>query len=109
MQPSHGSAPLYPSIENESTACSAAGQLMGAEWPGSLKEPQCTISCPLRKSGGNQQQKAENFNSNIQSPENFVIVSNLKQLCQCGWSTPFDRVNILLFPILMFFRFSTCK
>ncbi|TFK12069.1 putative JmjC domain-containing histone demethylation protein 2C [Platysternon megacephalum] len=75
----------------------------------SLKEPQCTISCPLRKWGGNQQQKAENFNSNIQSPENIVIVSDLKQLCQCGWSTPFDRVNILLFPILMFFRFSTCK
>lgn len=64
--------------------------------------------------------KAENFNTFkklngekkkiIRSPDYLsVIVSNLKQQASVAGRTPFDRVNILLFPILMFFRFSTCK
>lgn len=46
----------------------------------------------------------------IGSPDDLsVIVSDLKQQASVAGRPPFDRVNILLFPILMVFRFSTCK
>lgn len=46
----------------------------------------------------------------LRSPDSLsVIVSDLKQQASTAGQAPFDRVNILLFPILMFFRFSTCK
>lgn len=76
----------------------------------------------FKKAGENlmrTRQKAENCNSfkklnggknKIRSPDYLsVIVSDLKQQASVAGRTPFDRVNILLFPILMFFRFSTCK
>lgn len=46
----------------------------------------------------------------IGSPDDLsVIVSDLKQQASVAGRPPFERVNILLFPILMVFRFSTCK
>lgn len=77
----------------------------------------------FKKAGENlrwTQREAENSKSfrklngekkiTLRSPDSLsVIVSDLKQQASAAGRTPFDRVNILLFPILMFFRFSTCK
>lgn len=77
----------------------------------------------FKKAGGNLRRtwrEAENPNGfrklngekkiTLRSPDSLsVIVSDLKQQASTAGQAPFDRVNILLFPILMFFRFSTCK
>lgn len=78
----------------------------------------------FKEAGGNPRwarKEAENSDSfrklngekiriTLRSPDSFsVIVSDLKQQASVAGQAPFDRVNIRLFPILMFFRFSTCK